>query len=119
MSLPPPSSCTQSRAGPAPPARRLRGSQRLAHVVHTQNKSASTPFSSASPTASDAYHVRQSPCDRPCIQAIPALSSNRVLSPSQVNQRIFPEKAGLSGSLSDSCAAPNFVAHLVFLLGVS
>jgi len=62
--------------------------------------------SSASPTASDAYHVRQSPCDTPCIQAIQELSSTRVPSSSQASQRPFSEKAGLSGSLSDSCAVP-------------
>src|SRR5215831_21384538 len=103
-SPPPPSSCTQSRADRALPARRPRGSYWLPRVAHSASKSTSIPLSSASPTASASCHARQCPCDRPCIQAIPKPSSSRVPASSQASQEPFSEKAGLSGRLSDSCA---------------
>src|SRR5436305_11435351 len=102
------SSCTQSRAGRALRAHRLRGSYWLVRVAHNASKSASIPLSSASPTTSVSCPARQSPSDKPCIQAIPKPSSSRVPAPSQANQGQFSEKAGLSGRLSDSCAEPVF-----------
>src|SRR3954453_8061535 len=105
-SPPPLSCCTQSRAGLALRPRRLRGSCWLVRVAHNASKSASIPLSSASPTTSVSCPARQSPSDRPCIQAIPKPSSSRVPAPSQASEGQFSEKAGLSGRLSDSCAEP-------------
>ena len=57
----------------------------LVHVARNASKSASIPLSSASPIASASCHAPQSPCDRPCIQAIPEPSSSHAPSPSQAS----------------------------------
>ena len=85
-SPPLPSSSTQSTAGPAPPARRSRGSCWPKHVACTRSKSASAQPSFALLIASVSCPARLSPPDKPGIQAIPEPPSSHALSFFQPNQ---------------------------------